>query len=79
MSQYVRVDEDLWGAAVAPEGILEWWFHSDGAEVAAGDKLAEIQIEGASHDIVAPVAGKLQVLTFAGSVVDPGCVIGRVC
>jgi len=79
MPQYVRVDEGLWRTAVAPEGILEWWFYSDGAEVAAGDKLAEVQIGGASHEVVAPSAGKLQVLTFAGSVVDPGCIIGRVC
>jgi pyruvate/2-oxoglutarate dehydrogenase complex dihydrolipoamide acyltransferase (E2) component len=79
MPRYVRVDEDLWRTAVAPEGILEWWFHSDGAEVTAGDKLAEVQIEGARHEVVAPAAGKLQVLTFTGSVVDPGCVIGRVC
>jgi hypothetical protein len=78
MSRDVRVDERLWSTAVAPEGVLEWWFHSDGAEVAVGDKLAEVLIEGASHDVMAPAAGILQVLAFAGSVLDPGCIIGQV-
>ena len=78
MSQPVRVDENLWASAVAPEGVLEWWFAVDGAKVVAGQRLAEVQIEGASHEVTAPAAGELRVSAFAGSVLDPGSVIGQV-
>jgi pyruvate/2-oxoglutarate dehydrogenase complex dihydrolipoamide acyltransferase (E2) component len=78
MSRPVRVDESLWASAVAPEGVLEWWFAPDGAKVAAGQRLAEVQIEGACHEVVAPAAGELRMLAFAGAVLDPGSVIGRV-
>jgi hypothetical protein len=78
MPQFVRVDENLWASAVAPEGVLEWWFTSDGAKVVAGQRLAEVQIEGACHEVVAPAAGELRVMAFAGSILDPGSVIGRV-
>ena len=76
--QPVRIDENLWASAVAPEGVLEWWFVHDGAQVVAGQRLAEVQIEGARHDIVAPAQGILRVMAFAGSVVDPGSQIGKV-
>jgi pyruvate/2-oxoglutarate dehydrogenase complex dihydrolipoamide acyltransferase (E2) component len=78
MSQAVRIDENLWASAVAPEGVLEWWFAFDGAKVVAGQRLAEVQIEGARHEVVAPAAGELRVLAFAGSILDRGSVIGRV-
>lgn len=78
MSQPVRVEENLWASAVAPEGVLEAWFAPDGAKVAAGQRLAEVSIEGSRHEVVAPAAGELRVLASAGSVLDPGSVIGRV-
>ena len=79
MSHSVRIDERLWNAAVAPEGVLEWWFRADGDEVEAGDKLAEVDIEGACHEVTAPARGRLKVFAFAGCVVDPGYIIGCVC
>jgi pyruvate/2-oxoglutarate dehydrogenase complex dihydrolipoamide acyltransferase (E2) component len=78
MPQPVRVDENLWASAVAPEGVLEWWFVPDGAQVAAGQRVAEVQIEGVRHEVVAPAAGELSVVVLAGAVLDPGSVIGQV-
>jgi pyruvate/2-oxoglutarate dehydrogenase complex dihydrolipoamide acyltransferase (E2) component len=78
MQQPIRIDENLWRTAVAPEGVLEWWFRADGAQVRAGEKIAQVQIEGALHDVMAPVDGKLCVLAFAGTILDPGAVIGQV-
>jgi plastocyanin len=78
MQQPIRIDEGLWRAAVAPEGVLEWWFRPDGAQVVAGEKVAQVQIEGAVHDVMAPADGRLCVLAFAGSILDPGAVIGEV-
>jgi len=42
-----------------PEGIVERWFIADGAIAAAGDPMAEIRIEDALHEIMAPVSGRL--------------------
>ena len=74
----VRVHESLWASSVAPEGVLEWWFAHDGAQVVAGQRLAEVQIEGARHEVITPIDGVLRVMAFAGSVLDPGSVIGKV-
>ncbi|MDB5460440.1 MAG: biotin attachment protein [Caulobacteraceae bacterium] len=74
----IRIDERLWNTAAAPEGILEWWFRLDGARVAVGEKLAQVQIGGALHDVTSPAAGQLRILAFTGSVLDPGSVIGQV-
>ena len=78
MSKPIRVDEGLWASVMAPEGTVEWWFHQDGAQVQTGDKLAEVRIEGACHELVAPASGKLQIMAMAGSLIDPGAVIGQV-
>jgi hypothetical protein len=78
MPHSIRIDERLWTAAVAPEGVLEWWFRADGDEVSAGDRLAEVQIEGAWHELTAPVGGKLEVLALTGYRLDRRSIIGRV-
>jgi hypothetical protein len=52
--QDIKVDEALWASSMLPEGIVERWFVADGATVAAGDRIAEIRIEGALHEITAP-------------------------
>jgi pyruvate/2-oxoglutarate dehydrogenase complex dihydrolipoamide acyltransferase (E2) component len=74
----IRVNEYLWNGAMAPEGILDGWYRDDGAQIAAGDKLAEVEIEGVRHEVTAPVGGRLRVLIFAGAILDPGDVIGQV-
>ena len=78
MHHPIRVNEYLWSGAVAPEGILDAWCRDDGAQIAAGDKLAEVEIEGVRHEVTAPAGGQLRVLMFAGAVLDPGDVIGQV-
>ena len=78
MSHPVRVDEALWSAVMAPEGILERWFQPDGAQIQIGQVLAEVSIEGARHEIVAPIAGRLQIILPASALVEPGSVIGQV-
>ena len=78
MCKPIRIDESLWASAMCPEGTLEWWFREDGTQVQSGDKLAEVRIEGARHELVAPASGKLQITAMAGALVDPGAVIGQV-
>lgn len=74
----VRIDEALWENAMAPEGILSRWTTEDGAVVQRGAHVADVLIEGASHEIMAPAAGRLRHDVEALYVIEPGTVIGRI-
>ena len=54
----IRVSEELWATAMAPEGLLERWRVADGAPVRRGEAIAEVRIEECLHDIVAPDDGR---------------------
>ncbi|GAB0113264.1 lipoyl domain-containing protein [Acidisoma sp. C75] len=73
----IRLSEDLWRNGMLPEGILERWHVAEGAVVASGARVAEVRIESALHEILAPAAGRLTILAAANSVVEPGSVLGR--
>lgn len=68
----IRVDAALWANSMCPEGILERWRVAEGAEVAAGDVLAELRIEGALHEITAPAAGTVTSCAMVNDIVEPG-------
>jgi pyruvate/2-oxoglutarate dehydrogenase complex dihydrolipoamide acyltransferase (E2) component len=72
------VDEALWAGAMAPEGILMAWAAPDGGLVKRGARLAEVMVEGAQHDILAPASGRLHHAVEALYVLAPGDVIGRI-
>ena len=74
----VRVDEALWSSVTAPEGILLAWMEPNGVVVGQGARLAEVLIEGASHEILAPAGGLLVHDMVAPGIVDPGATIGRI-
>jgi len=74
----IRIAEDLWATRLMPEGLLAAWRVEDGAQVADGQPVAEVEIEGARHEIVSPATGRLVQAWTAGSVIEPGSVIGRV-
>ncbi|HEX3983149.1 MAG TPA: lipoyl domain-containing protein [Acidisoma sp.] len=73
----ISLNEDLWRNSMLPEGILERWYVTNGAEVAPGEKIAEVRIESALHEIMAPAAGRITILTEPNAVVEPGSVVGR--
>jgi pyruvate/2-oxoglutarate dehydrogenase complex dihydrolipoamide acyltransferase (E2) component len=68
----INADEALWRNNMLPEGILERWLVVDGAIVREGHAVAEIRIEGALHDIVAPATGRLTVSAPRLAVIEPG-------
>jgi pyruvate/2-oxoglutarate dehydrogenase complex dihydrolipoamide acyltransferase (E2) component len=74
----VKVDEELWASNILPEGLLERWRAHDGQKVEAGEPLAEVRIEDAVHEIVAPGAGVLVHTAGVGDVVQPGDRLGWV-
>lgn len=71
----INADEALWRNNMLPEGILERWLVADGAIAHAGHAVAEIRIEGALHDIVAPATGRLTVSVPRLAVIEPGCLL----
>ena len=60
----IRVDQAFWASSILPEGIVQQWFIADGSIAETGDKMAEIRIEDALHEITAPVRGRLKIVGF---------------
>ena len=74
----ISVDEDLWASTMAPEGIVERWFVADCAIVAKGDRVVEVRIEDALHEVSSPNSGRLSILATRNAVIEPGSVLGEV-
>jgi hypothetical protein len=74
----VRIDEALWAGAMAPEGVLVSWAAEDDGIVQRGAHLADVVIEGARHEIMAPADGRLRREAEPFDVVEPGTVIGQI-
>jgi pyruvate/2-oxoglutarate dehydrogenase complex dihydrolipoamide acyltransferase (E2) component len=72
----LRVADDLWADAVMPQGALERWKVADGALVQAGQTLAEIRIEDAVHDVIAPISGRLFRTVTPHDTLEPGSLLG---
>jgi biotin carboxyl carrier protein len=73
----IKVGDTLWASSMLPEGVIERSRVGDGAVVAAGDVLADVRIEDALHEIVAPAAGQLTILAAANAIVEPGSLLGQ--
>ncbi len=74
----IRIDEDLWASRMSPEGTVERWFVTDGAVVARGDRVVEVRIEDALHEISTPASGRLKILADRNAIIEPGSVLGKV-
>jgi hypothetical protein len=68
----INADEALWRNSMLPEGIVERWLVADGKTARAGHAVAQVRIEGALHDIVAPATGRLAISAPALAVIEPG-------
>jgi pyruvate/2-oxoglutarate dehydrogenase complex dihydrolipoamide acyltransferase (E2) component len=60
------------------EGVVATWFVDDGATVAAGQLLAEVQVTKVSDEVKAPEAGVLHHEVDEGAVVAQGARIGSI-
>ena len=74
----ISISSDFWACSMLPEGILERWRVADGGLVIAGDVVAEVRIEDAVHELIAPASGRLTKLAGLNDVIEPGTVIGRI-
>ena len=73
----IRIDEALWASSIMPEGTVERWFVADGVVVAMGDRIAEVRIEDARHEILAPAGGRLSIVAATHAIVEPGSLLAR--
>ena len=72
----ITVPQDLWDSE--DEGVILTWIYATGAVVEKGALLAELMVEKAQLELVAPAAGKLTILAPPDTVVTKGTVIGRI-
>jgi pyruvate/2-oxoglutarate dehydrogenase complex dihydrolipoamide acyltransferase (E2) component len=72
----VVVPPDLWDTE--DEGVLFLWVYPDGSRVEKGKLLAEITVEKAQLELVAPASGRLTILVQPETIIRKGQVLGRI-
>jgi len=70
--QDIKVDQALWASSMLPEGVLERWFITNGSTISAGERIAEVRIEDALHEIIAPASGRATIVAAVNAVIEPG-------
>jgi pyruvate/2-oxoglutarate dehydrogenase complex dihydrolipoamide acyltransferase (E2) component len=60
------------------EGVVGTWFVNDGETVAAGQVIAEAQVDKVSQDVEAPVAGVMRQLVKEGIGIRQGEPMARI-
>jgi pyruvate/2-oxoglutarate dehydrogenase complex dihydrolipoamide acyltransferase (E2) component len=68
----IKVDQALWASSMLPEGVVERWFIANGATIGAGERIAEVRIEDALHEIIAPAGGRATIVAAVNAVIEPG-------
>jgi len=60
------------------EAVLAEWFAQDGDQVEAGAPLYALEMDKATNEIEAPVAGRLQIIAETGETYQVGDLIARI-
>ena len=60
------------------EGVVSTWFVGEGESVAAGQLLAEVQVDKVAAEVLSPVPGVVRLLVEEESVVTQGDPIARI-
>lgn len=76
MSVDILVPQEMWGDSL--EGVVVTWIYKDGATVVQGQAIAEIMVEKAQLELVAPVSGRLRILAVPETVIGLDQVVGRI-
>lgn len=72
----VRVPQDFWDEDI--DGVIVTWLYDAGDYVRAGSAIAQIMVEKVQFDLVAPVAGLLQIEVAQESPVRKGDLVARI-
>jgi len=73
----IKVDEALWSNSMLPEGTIAKWLVADGGLAREGHGVAEVLIEGALHDVIAPRDGQLKIEAAVNDVIEPGSLLAK--
>ena len=76
MTVDIVVPQEMWGESL--EGVVVTWIYQNGATVAAGRPIAEIMVEKAQLELVAPASGRLIILAVPETVIGRDQVVGRI-
>ena len=76
MNVDILVPQDMWGESL--EGVVVTWIYQNGATVAKGQPVAEIMVEKAQLELVAPASGRLTILAVPETVIGRDQVVGRI-
>jgi pyruvate/2-oxoglutarate dehydrogenase complex dihydrolipoamide acyltransferase (E2) component len=76
MNVDILVPQEMWGDSV--EGVVVTWIYQEGATVARGQPIAEIMVEKAQLELVAPASGRLRILAVPETVIGREQVVGRI-
>jgi pyruvate/2-oxoglutarate dehydrogenase complex dihydrolipoamide acyltransferase (E2) component len=60
------------------EAVITHWYQDDGTAVEAGVVIADLMVEKAQLEIVAPVSGRLEILAAVDQPLTAGAVIARI-
>ena len=71
----IKVDQALWASSMLPEGVVERWFIANGATISAGERIAEVRIEDALHEIIAPAGGRATIVAAVDAIIEPGATL----
>jgi pyruvate/2-oxoglutarate dehydrogenase complex dihydrolipoamide acyltransferase (E2) component len=72
----IVVPREMWGDSM--EGVVVTWIYQNGAKVAKGQPVAEIMVEKAQLELVAPASGTLTILAIPETVIGRDQVVGRI-
>jgi pyruvate/2-oxoglutarate dehydrogenase complex dihydrolipoamide acyltransferase (E2) component len=72
----IVVPQEMWGENL--EGVVVTWIYQNGATVAKGQPIAEIMVEKAQLELVAPASGRLTILAVPETVIGRDHVVGRI-
>ncbi|MEM7271673.1 MAG: lipoyl domain-containing protein [Actinomycetota bacterium] len=60
------------------EGVVGTWFVNHGEAVAAGQVIAEVQVDKVSQDVEAPIAGVMYQYVAEGAPIAQGAPLARI-
>jgi pyruvate/2-oxoglutarate dehydrogenase complex dihydrolipoamide acyltransferase (E2) component len=72
----IVVPQEMWGENL--EGVVVTWIYQNGATVAKGQPIAEIMVEKAQLELVAPASGRLTILAVPETIIGRDHVVGRI-
>jgi pyruvate/2-oxoglutarate dehydrogenase complex dihydrolipoamide acyltransferase (E2) component len=71
------IPQDLWENGDLT-GSISVWLYEHGARVQAGDILAEVMVEKATYELVAPLSVTLRIEVAPEVVITKGSVVGSI-